>query len=59
MNMVIFLDLWLTIKNPFFDREKRLKYYWALTVAMIFIYAISLKDLLAIMKLPDRTDSEK
>jgi hypothetical protein len=59
MNMVIFLDLWLTIRNPFFDREKRLKYYWALVVGLLLIYVIALKDLLVILHSPDGSDSEK
>jgi len=27
--MIVFLDLWLTVRNPFYAREKRVKYYWA------------------------------
>jgi hypothetical protein len=59
MNTVIFVDIWLTIKNPFFDREQRVKYYWALIFVMLAIYANPLKELLAVMNQPDDTDSEK
>jgi hypothetical protein len=57
--MVIFLDLWLTIRNPFFDREKRLKYYWALIPTLFVIYAVPLKELIAILNEPNDTDAEK
>ena len=57
--MVIFLDLWLTIRNPFFDREKRLKYYWALILTLFVIYAVPLKELKAILDQPDGTAAEK
>jgi hypothetical protein len=57
MNMVI-IDLWLTIRNPFFDREKRIKYYWGLVVGLVVISAIPLKDLNAILQLPEGTDSQ-
>ena len=56
--MLIILDLWLTIRNPFFDREKRIKYYWAVVFGLVVISAIPLIDLNAILQLPDGTDSQ-
>ena len=31
-NTIVFFDLWLTVRNPFYDREKRVKYYWAFLI---------------------------
>jgi hypothetical protein len=37
-NMIVFLDLWLTLRNPFYDRNKRVKFYWVyLLVQTIFL----------------------
>ena len=35
--MIIFFDLWLTVRNPFYDREKRVKYYWAILSVQLVI----------------------
>jgi len=41
---MIFVDLYLTIKNPFFAREKRVKWYYLgaglIVLQMITLYAI-------------------
>ena len=31
-NMIVFIDLWLTVRNPFYDRAKRVKFYWAFLI---------------------------
>ena len=36
--MIVYLDLWLTVRNPFYERQKRVKYYWAyLFIQTIFV----------------------
>ena len=41
LNGVLFLDLYFTIKNPFGSKEKRMKWYYAGTLA-VFILMLSL-----------------
>jgi hypothetical protein len=42
LNAVLFVDLYLTIKNPFFQREKRVKWYYigaaGVLVLMLLLY---------------------
>lgn len=41
-NFIIYLDLYLTIKNPFFPRDKRVKYYIIFIVFMFLLMLIML-----------------
>ena len=42
LNSVLFVDVYLTIRNPFYPRENRVKVYWAgavfITVAMTALF---------------------
>ena len=38
--MIVFFDLWLTVRNPFYDRAKRVKFYWAFLIVQS-VFAIS------------------
>ena len=44
INSIIFIDLYFTLKNPFYPREKRTKFYYLLLIAMfteqILVYVI-------------------
>lgn len=40
-NSIVFIDLYLTIKNPFYPREQRAKVYWAVVAVVIILFCIS------------------
>lgn len=40
-NSIVFIDLYLTLKHPFYPRESRAKYYWASGFVIIFLFMIS------------------
>ena len=42
-NSIVFIDLYLTIKNPFYPREHRSKFYWLLTLIIFLSFSISYK----------------
>ena len=43
-NVIIFLDLSLSLRNPFYPRENRLKYYYGIMVFYIFVSCIYVYD---------------
>ena len=34
LNAIVYLDLYLTLKNPFYDRKARIKWYWLIVIIM-------------------------
>jgi hypothetical protein len=39
LNALVYLDLYLTLKNPFYERKARIKWYWLTTVIMLMLQA--------------------
>lgn len=65
--MIVFFDLWLTVRNPFYAREKRVKYYWAFLIiqtllvvgAIIYInhfYDLEIYSRAEVNKISDQND---
>lgn len=44
-NSIVFIDLYLTIKHPFYPRELRAKVYWAMTAFVTVIFFVSYTNL--------------
>ena len=56
--MIVFLDLWLTVRNPFFDRDKRVKYYWAYLIIQTILISAGLIYIDNFRKIEVKTKAE-
>ena len=39
LNALVYLDLYLTLKNPFYERKARIKWYWLTVTIMLMLQA--------------------